>query len=91
MKGFIRGGFFRVVVNNDLGCRICWTNALQLEEGNRNVDMKMFLEETFANYTKLIENSNVVAKKIKDNLGVILIKISCASSHFPFLFDPMCR
>ena len=68
-----------------------FTAGVVPEEGNRNVDMKMFLEETFANYTKLIENSNVVAKKIKDNLGVILIKISCASSHFPFLFDPMCR
>ena len=42
--------------------------VLQLDEENRNIDMKLFLEETFANYQKLIENSNVVAKKIQDKL-----------------------
>ena len=42
--------------------------VLQLDEENRNCDMKLFLEEKFAHYSKLIENSNVVAKKIKDKL-----------------------
>jgi hypothetical protein len=45
--------------------------VLQLEEENRNVDMKLFLEETFSQYQKLNENSNVVAKKIKDKLTTI--------------------
>ena len=30
--------------------------------------MKLYLEEKFAHYQKLIENSNVVSKKIKDKL-----------------------
>ena len=45
--------------------------VFQLDDENRNMDMKLFLEETFANYQKLIENSNVVAKKIKDKLTLI--------------------
>ena len=52
--------------------------VLLLDEENRNVDMKLFLEETFANYQKLIENSNVVAKKIKDKLTNI--EAECSSS-----------
>ena len=42
--------------------------VLQLDAENRNVDMKLFLEESFSQYQKLIENSNVVAKKVKDKL-----------------------
>ena len=42
--------------------------VLQLDEENRNCDMKLYLEEKFAHYQKLIENSNVVSKKIKDKL-----------------------
>ncbi len=59
-----------------------FTAGVVPEEGNRNVDMKMFLEETFANYTKLIENSNVVAKKIKDKLTLVDVEgnISVTSS-----------
>ena len=44
---------------------------LQLDKENRNVDMKLFLEETFSQYQKLIENSNVVEKKIKDKLTLL--------------------
>ena len=42
---------------------------LQLDAENRNVDMKLFLEETFSQYQKLIENSNVVAKKVNVKLS----------------------
>ena len=49
--------------------------------------MKLFLEETFANYQKLIENSNVVAKKIQDKLTVIDVEnsgyVSASSSSSP--------
>ena len=62
--------------------------VLQLDEENRNIDMKLFLEETFANYQKLIENSNVVAKKIQDKLTVIDVEnngyVSASSSSSPF-------
>ena len=44
---------------------------LQLDKENRNIDMKLFLEETFSQYQKLIENSNVVEKKIKDKLTLL--------------------
>ena len=61
--------------------------VLQLDEENRNIDMKLFLEETFANYQKLIENSNVVAKKIQDKLTVVDVKnngyVSASSSSSP--------
>ena len=45
--------------------------VLQLDAENRNVDMKLFLEESFSHYQKLIENSNVVAKKVKDKLTLL--------------------
>ena len=61
--------------------------VLQLDEENRNIDMKLFLEETFASYQKLIENSNVVAKKIQDKLTVIDVEnngyVSASSSSSP--------
>ena len=44
---------------------------LQLDIENRNLDMNLFLEETFSQYQKLIENSNVVEKKIKDKLTLL--------------------
>jgi hypothetical protein len=51
------------------------------------MDMKLFLEETFANYQKLIENSNVVAKKIKDKLTIVDVEnsgyVSASSSSTP--------
>ena len=45
--------------------------VLQLDAENRNVDMKLLLEETFSQYQKLIENSNVVEKKVKDKLTLL--------------------
>ena len=61
--------------------------VLQLDEENRNIDMKLFLEETFANYQKLIENSNVVAKKIQDKLTLLDVEnngyVSASSSSSP--------
>lgn len=41
---------------------------LSLEPIHRNVDSKMFMEETFSEYKKLIENSIVIEKKIIDQL-----------------------
>ena len=67
--------------------------VLQLDDENRNIDMKLFLEETFANYQKLIENSNVVAKKIKDKLTLVdvegNISVSSTSSSTPINLDPI--
>ena len=45
--------------------------VLQLDAENRNVDMKLLLEETFSQYQKLIENSNVVEKRVKDKLTLL--------------------
>ena len=67
--------------------------VLQLDDENRNIDMKLFLEETFANYQKLIENSNVVAKKIKDKLTLVdvegNISVISTSSSTPINLDPI--
>ena len=61
--------------------------VLQVDEEYRNIDMKLILEETFANYQKLIENSHVVAKKIQDKLTVIDVEnngyVSASSSSSP--------
>ena len=54
--------------------------VLQLDEENRNCDMKLYLEEKFAHYQKLIENSNVVAKKIKDKLTSVEVSPSSISA-----------
>ena len=53
------------------------------------------LEETFSQYQKLIENSNVVAKKVKDKLTLLesandagtLGSVSSAST--PLIMDPI--
>ena len=67
--------------------------VLQLDNEIRNIGMKLFLEETFANYQKLIENSNVVAKKIKDKLTLVdvegNISVSSTSSSTPINLDPI--
>ena len=67
--------------------------VLQLDDENRNIDMKLFLEETFANYQKLIENSNVVAKKIKDKLTLVDVEssgyVSTSSSSTPIGLEPL--
>lgn len=41
---------------------------LSLEPIHRNVDSKLFMEESFSEYKKLIENSIVIEKKIIDQL-----------------------
>ena len=48
---------------------------LSLEIPNRCGDSRIFLEETFNEYTKLIGNSNVIEKKILDNLTPIPLTI----------------
>lgn len=45
--------------------------TLSLETSHRNVDSKMFMEESFSEYKKLIESSNVIEKKITDQLADI--------------------
>ena len=61
--------------------------VLQLDDENRNMDMKLFLEETFANNQKLIENSNAVAKKVKEKLTIVDVEnsgyVSASSSSTP--------
>jgi len=42
--------------------------VLSLREMNRNVDLKAFLDEKFQVYQKLIENSNVLDRKVIDKL-----------------------
>lgn len=41
---------------------------LSLREENRNVELKAFLDEKFQIYQKLVENSNILEKKILDKL-----------------------
>ena len=41
---------------------------LSLRNSNRNVDLKAFLDEKFQVYQKLIENSNILEKKVLDQL-----------------------
>jgi hypothetical protein len=41
---------------------------LSLKEQNRNVDLKVFLDEKFQVYQKLVENSNILEKKVLDKL-----------------------
>ena len=58
--------------------------VLQLDDENRNMDMKLLLEETFATYQKLIENSNVVGN---DKLTLVDVEgnlsVSASSSSTP--------
>tara|TARA_A100001035_G_scaffold179605_1_gene142812 strand:+ start:199 stop:471 length:273 start_codon:yes stop_codon:yes gene_type:complete len=45
--------------------------TLQLNNDNRNVDLRAYLDESFSTYQKLIENSCVIRKKIQDHLAPI--------------------
>ena len=45
---------------------------LSLKAENRNIDLKTFLDEKFQIYQKLIENSNVLEKKILDKLCPVM-------------------
>lgn len=42
--------------------------TLSIETANRNGEPKLFMEEVFSEYKKLIENSNIIEKKILDQL-----------------------
>ena len=44
--------------------------VLSLVPDNRSTDGKTFLDESYSTYVKLIENSNIIYKKIKDHLTV---------------------
>jgi len=44
---------------------------LSLRDENRNVDLKAFLDEKFQIYQKLVENSNILEKKMLDKLCII--------------------
>lgn len=46
---------------------------LQLAPENRNEDTKLFLEDKFSNYQKLIENSNVIQKTLVDKLTPLYV------------------
>jgi len=39
-----------------------------LDRENRNIDGRIYLNETYGKYVKLIEDSNIIIKKIKDQL-----------------------
>jgi len=57
--------------------------VLSLARENRAVDGKVFLEEKFSTYQKLIENNSPIQKNIKDNLSPIptaLISVSTSST-----------
>jgi hypothetical protein len=41
---------------------------LSLKEKNRNVELKAFLDDKFQIYQKLVENSNILEKKVLDKL-----------------------
>ena len=45
--------------------------TLQLNNDNRNVDLRAYLDESFSTYQKLVENSCVIRKKIQDHLAPI--------------------
>jgi hypothetical protein len=55
--------------------------VLQLDEENRSLDMKLYLEEVFSQYQKLIENSNVVVKSIQDQLTLTDIERKVTSKE----------
>ena len=49
---------------------------LSLHPDNRNIDGMTFLDEKYGTYVKLIENSNVIVKKILDKLAPVPVKMS---------------
>jgi hypothetical protein len=54
--------------------------VLTLDRENRSMDGKAFLETSYGTYVKLIENSNIIDKKISDRLAFI-DKKSTANSN----------
>lgn len=58
--------------------------VLSLARENRAIDGKVFLEEKFSTYQKLIENNSPIHKSLKDNLSPIpsaLIPVSSGILH----------
>jgi len=53
---------------------------LSLARQNRGVDGKVFLEDKFATYQKLIENNSPIQKSLKDNLSPIPVALIPVSS-----------
>jgi hypothetical protein len=53
---------------------------LSLSRENRAIDGKVFLEDKFATYQKLIENNSPIQKSIKDNLSPIPVALIPVSS-----------
>ena len=56
---------------------------LSLTRENRAIDGKVFLEEKFSTYQKLIENNSPIQKELKDNLSPIpdgLIPVSTSTN-----------
>jgi len=60
--------------------------TLQLKRENRSVDGSTYLEQCISTYSKLYENSNVLAKNIKDKLTVI--DLTLETSHPPISSHP---
>ena len=57
--------------------------VLSLARENRSINGKVFLEEKFSTYQKLIENNSPIQKNIKDNLSPIptaLISVNTSSN-----------
>ena len=56
---------------------------LSLRNSNRNVDLKAFLDEKFQVYQKLIENSNILEKKVLDQLCPVPVMTQATLSQSP--------
>ena len=53
---------------------------LSLESGNRNIDLRAYLDERFSMYSKLFENCNMIDKRIMDNLTPIESSLASLAS-----------
>lgn len=59
--------------------------VLSLAKENRAIDGKVFLEEKFSTYQKLIENNSPIQKTIKDNLSPIPSALISSTSSSVFV------
>jgi hypothetical protein len=57
---------------------------LSLEPANRNINGKLYLDEKYQTYIKLVENSNLLTKTISDQLTPLNIKITTLSDSSSF-------
>jgi hypothetical protein len=55
--------------------------VLVLDRDNRTQPSKEFLEETYAQYTKLYESSNLLNKKMKDSLKPVVSNSTANSDN----------